>query len=259
VDPIKALVLGLLQGVLEWLPVSSQGNLVLLAITLLGLEPSYALSFSVYLHVGTGLAALVYFRREVARIIMRRIEDDRRLFQFLVTATFVTGVVGFPLFAFVELTSLYGEALLALTGVALLVTGLMQKGRKSREMPPLNGLGLKDGLIMGVVQGLAVIPGLSRSGVTTTAFLIKGFQGKEAFRLSFLMSIPAVFVAAAGLAFVKGIPPVDGGILVALLASFISALASIDLFIKLAQRMRFWKLCVLLGSIALLAVLPSLF
>ncbi len=124
-DPIKALVLGLLQGVLEWLPVSSQGNLVLLAITLLGLDPSYALTFSVYLHVGTGFAALVYFRREVARIIMRGSEDDRRLFQFLVIATFVTGVVGYPLFAFVGLASLYGEALLALTGVALLATGLM--------------------------------------------------------------------------------------------------------------------------------------
>ncbi len=258
-DPIKALVLGLLQGVLEWLPVSSQGNLVLLAITLLGLEPSYALSFSVYLHVGTGLAALVYFRREVARIIMRGSEDDRRLFQFLATATLVTGVVGYPIFAFVELASLYGEALLALTGVALLATGLMQKSRESRDMPPPNGLGLKDGLILGVVQGLAVIPGLSRSGVTTTALLIKGFPGKEAFRLSFLMSIPAVFAAAAGLAIVEGIPPVDGGILVALSASFISALVSIDLLIKLAQRTRFWKLCVVLGSIALLAVLPSLF
>ena len=66
-----------------------------MAITLLGLEPIYALSFSVYLHVGTGLAALVYFWRDVARIIMRGSEDDRRLFWFLATATFVSGVVGY--------------------------------------------------------------------------------------------------------------------------------------------------------------------
>ena len=257
-DPIKALVLGLLQGVLEWLPVSSQGNLVILAITLLGLEPSHALSFSVYLHVGTGLAALVYFRREVARIVMRGSEDDRRLFQFLVIATLLTGVVGFPIFAFVEMASLYGEALLALTGVALLATGLMQKGREGRDLPPPNGLGLKDGLILGVVQGLAVIPGLSRSGVTTTALLIKGFQGKAAFRLSFLMSIPASFAAAAGLALTEGIPPIDVGILIALAASFIAALLSIDLLIKLARRTRFWKLCIALGLITLAAVLPSL-
>ena len=257
-DPIKALVLGLLQGVLEWLPVSSQGNLVLLAITLLGLEPSYALSFSVYLHVGTGLAALVYFRREVARIVMRGSEDDRRLFQFLFIATLLTGVVGFPIFAFVELASLYGEVLLALTGVALLVTGLMQRGREGRDLPPPNDLELKDGILMGVVQGLAVIPGLSRSGVTTTALLVKGFTGKEAFRLSFLMSIPASFAAAAGLALTEGIPPIDAGILTALAASFIAALLSIDLLLKLARRTRFWKLCIALGLIALVAVLPSL-
>jgi undecaprenyl-diphosphatase len=229
-----------------------------LAITLLGLEPSYALSFSVYLHVGTGLAALVYFRREVARILMRGSEDDRRLFQFLVIATFVTGVVGFPIFAFVGLASLYGEAMLALIGVALLATGLMQRGREGRDLTPPDGLGLKDGILLGVVQGLAVIPGLSRSGVTTTALLVKGFTGKDAFRLSFLMSIPASFAAAAGLALTEGIPPLDAGILTALAASFIAALLSIDLLLKLARKTRFWKLCIALGLIALVAVLPSL-
>jgi|TARA_B100001971_G_scaffold213439_1_gene246794 undecaprenyl-diphosphatase len=259
VDLINALVLGLLQGILEWLPVSSQGNLVLLAITLLRLEPSYALNFSVYLHLGTGLAALVYFRREVIRIIKRGSEDDRRLFQFLVVATLLTGLVGFPLFIFVELTSLYGEALLALTGVALLLTAWIQKDRGTLSIPLPNGLRLKNGLILGIIQGLAVIPGLSRSGVTTTALLIKGFPGKEAFRLSFLMSIPAVFAAATGLAVVKGVPPLDRGILVAISAAFISALVSIDILIKLAQRTRFWKLCILFGLIAILAVLPSFF
>jgi undecaprenyl pyrophosphate phosphatase UppP len=73
------------------------------------------------------------------------------------------------------------------------------------------------------------------------------------------MSIPAVFAAAAGLAVVEGIPPLDGGILIAISAAFISAIASIDLLIKLAQRTQFWKLCILLGSIALLALLPSIF
>ncbi len=111
---------------------------------------------------------------------------------------------------------------------------------------------------MVVVQGLAVIPGLSRSGVTTTALLVKGFTGKEAFRLSFLMSIPASFAAAAGLALTEGIPPIDAGILTALAASFIAALLSIDLLLKLARRTRFWKLCIALGLIALVAVLPSL-
>jgi undecaprenyl-diphosphatase len=249
VDPIKALMLGLLQGVLEWLPVSSQGNLVVLAIAFLGLEPEYALSLSVYLHLGTGLAALVYFRNEVVGILGRRTDRDRELFRFLLMATIVTGAVGFPIFAFVRLTSLYGEALLALTGLALL-------DRESDETRAQIRLDVRDGLSLGVVQGLSAIPGLSRSGVTTTALLLKDFPSEEALRLSFLMSIPASFAAATGQALIEGAPTMDTGILLALAASFISALVSIDLLIKLARRTRFWKLCVVLGLIALVAVLP---
>lgn len=258
-DPIKALILGFLQGVLEWLPVSSQGNLVVLAIAFLGLEPEYALSLSVYLHLGTGFAALVYFRNEVAGILGWGSEGDRELFRFLLIATIVTGVVGFPIFAFVRLTSLYGEALLALTGLALLATGVMQRGRKSGETWAPTRLNVQDGLVLGFVQGLSAIPGLSRSGVTTTALLLKAFPGEEALRLSFLMSIPASFAAVAGLTLIEGAPSVDTGILLALAASFISALVSIDLLIKIARRTRFWKLCVVLGLIALVAVLPYLF
>ena len=257
-DPIKALMLGLLQGVLEWLPLSSQGNLVVLSIAFLGLEPEYALSLSVYLHLGTGLAALVYFRNEVAGILGRRTDRDRELFRFLLIATILTGVVGFPIFTFVRLTSLYGEALLVLTGLALLATGVMQRDREGDETRAPTRLDVRDGLSLGVVQGLSAIPGLSRSGVTTTALLLKGYPGEEALRLSFLMSIPASFAAVAGLALIEGAPPVDTGILLALAASFISALVSIDLLIKLARRTRFWKLCVVLGLIALVAVLPYL-
>jgi undecaprenyl-diphosphatase len=250
--------MGVLQGVLEWLPVSSQGNLVLLAIAFLGLEPGDALSLSVYLHIGTGLAAIVYFREEIVGILMRRTEEDKALLRFLVLTTIVTGVVGFPLFTFIEVASFYGEALLGLTGVALLATGLMQRGRESLESEPREDLTTLDSLTMGVFQGLAAIPGLSRSGVTTTALLVKGFPGREAFRISFLMSIPASFAAAAGLAFTEGIPLIDAGIVTALAASFIVALLSIDLLIKLSQRTRFWKLCIVLGLIALVTVLPSL-
>ncbi len=257
-DPIKALMLGLLQGVLEWLPVSSQGNLVVLAIAFLGLKPEYALSLSVYLHLGTGLAALVYFRNEVADILGRRTDRDRELFRFLLIATILTGLIGFPIFTFIRLTSLYGEALLVLTGLALLATGVMQRDRESDDTRAQIRLDVRDGLSLGVVQGLSAIPGLSRSGVTTTALLLKGYPGEEALRLSFLMSIPASFAAVAGLALVEGAPPVDTGILLALAASFISALVSIDLLIKLARRTRFWKLCVVLGLIALVAVLPYL-
>jgi len=255
---LAALIMGLLQGVLEWLPVSSQGNLVLLAIAFLGLDPGDALTLSVYLHVGTGLAALVYFREDLRGLLASNSEEDRALLRFLFTATVATAVAGLPIYAFVRLASFYGDALLALTGVALLATGLMQRSRKSGGTRAPCDLVFQDGVALGLVQGFAAIPGLSRSGVTTTALLVKGLSGDEAFRVSFLMSIPAVFAAAAAVAVLEGLPPVDVSILVALVASFVAALVSIDLLMRVARRVRFWKLCIALGLIALIPIVAYL-
>ncbi len=246
------LLIGLLQGVLEWLPISSQGNLVILMTVFLGLEPSQALDMSVFIHLGTGLAALVYFRHEVVNILLRRSERDRGLFSFLLVTTIITGVIGLPLYIFAKSASFYGVALLILTGVALLVTGVVQRRAKVSGEKSSESLDPKEGLALGFSQGLSALPGLSRSGLTTSVLLFKGFSGAEAFRISFLMSIPAVFAAAAGLIVIEGVPPLGVGVLLSVLASFVSALLTIDLLLTLARRVRFWSLCIVLGLIALL-------
>jgi len=246
------LLIGLLQGVLEWLPISSQGNLVILMTVFLGLESSQALDLSVFIHLGTGLAALVYFRREVVDILLRRSERDRGLFSFLLVTTIMTGVIGLPLFIFAKSASFYGDALLILTGAALLVTGVVQRMAKVSGEKSSESLDPKEGIALGFSQGLSALPGLSRSGLTTSVLLFKGFSGAEAFRVSFLMSIPAVFAAAAGLIVIEGVPPLGVGVLLSVLASFISALLTIDILLKLARRIRFWSLCIVLGLIALL-------
>jgi undecaprenyl-diphosphatase len=258
-SPFAAVVVGLVQGLLEWLPVSSQGNLVILMLSLFGLEPSEALSLSVYLHLGTGLAALIYFRREIRGMIRRDTENDRRLLRFLTVSTAVTGVVGLPIFLFARVASSYGEALLVLTGVALLITGVVQKRSRPVGADAEVSLGDADGLFLGVAQGFSAIPGLSRSGVTTSALLFKGCSGEEAFRVSFLMSVPASFAAALGLMIVEGAPALEPGFLLAMASSFISALFSIDALLGLARRVRLWGLCVALGIIALLPLLQYLF
>jgi len=254
VSLIAALVAGLLQGLLEWLPISSQGNLIIVMMSFLGLEPAYALSLSVYLHLGTGLAALVYFREEILGVLRRDSANNRLLFRFLAIVTFTTGIVGLPLFLIARGASLYGEVLLALTGAALIVTGLVQKGAKKGGRRTAESLGSMEGLVLGVVQGLSAIPGLSRSGLTTSALLFRRFSGEEAFRVSFLMSVPAVFAAAVGLMYLEGVPALEPGLLVSLAASFISAYLSIEALLRLARRIQFWGLCVLLG---LLAILPQ--
>ncbi|RLI08825.1 UDP-diphosphatase [Candidatus Bathyarchaeota archaeon] len=255
---IAALIVGMLQGLLEWLPISSQGNLVLLMVALLGLEPADALGLSVYLHLGTGLAALVYFRADFARILRMESESSRRLFRFLISATAATGVVGLPLFLFARVASFYGEALLGLTGVALISTGVIERSARRRGARTAEALSTREGLLLGVVQGLSALPGVSRSGVTTSALLLRGFSGEAAFRVSFLMSVPAVFAAAAGLMMMEGAPALGLSFLAAVVASFLAAFASIDLLLRVARRVQFWRLCVALGLVALLVLIPYL-
>ena len=255
---ITALIVGLLQGVFEWLPISSQGSLVLLMVALLGLEPAYALSLSVYIHIGTGLAALAYFRGDLMGAVRLGSERDRGLFRFLAITTAVTGAVGLPLFLFARVTSLYGEGLLGLTGLALISTGIIERSARRRGSRNAETLGLGETVLLGLVQGCSAVPGISRSGITTSALLLRGFSGEEAFRISFLMSVPSVFAAAAGLALIEGIPTLNSSLLVAVAASFVSGLLSIGLLLRIARRVRFWSLCVALGLLALLPLIPYL-
>ena len=143
------LFVGLLQGLLEWLPISSQGNLVVLMISLLGMESSRALELSVFLHVGTGLAAIVYFRSDLRSLMVRDTEEDRGLTRFLLIATAVTGVVGLPFFLLIKEVGSYEGVLMALTGVALIATGLIQRGSSLMSAGSTEALGDRDSIIMG--------------------------------------------------------------------------------------------------------------
>jgi hypothetical protein len=167
-------------------PISSRGNIILLMMALFGQDASQALSYSVYLHMGIGLAALVYLRKYVGSILLRRDEQSRRLFNFLLIATLFTGLVGLPIFLFLEASFGYGEAILGLMGLALIATGLIQRASPRKEDKGID-LGLRDGIVFGSIQGLSVIPGLSRSGLTTSAFLFKRFGGGEGGRLQVIV------------------------------------------------------------------------
>ncbi len=167
--------------------------------------------------------------------------------------------MGLPIFLVVRGASTYGEALLALTGTALIVTGLVQKGAQTEGARTSESLESSDGVILGLVQGLSAVPGLSRSGLTTSALLIRNYSGEESFRISFIMSVPAVFAAAVGLMYLEGAPPLESGLLISLVSSFFSAYLSIDVLLRVARRVRFWGLCVFLGTLAILPLVAYLF
>jgi undecaprenyl-diphosphatase len=262
----KLIVLGIFQGFLEWLPVSSQGHLILVMTYLLGVDSADALGFSVYLHSGTLFAAAIYFRRDLLVLLrklpsyrLQRSDEESRLISFLLLTTVLTGIIGYFVYRLAEATSVFGDFFMATIGIALISTGAIQKLAKEREERNLCDLKLQDTLILGVVQGLSAFPGVSRSGITISTLLMRGFKGEAALKLSFLMSIPAVTVAEIGLASAASLSQI--GMMDLLLGSAFSFLAgtlSIHLLMKAAQKIRFWSLCVLIGILALLSLLSCL-
>jgi undecaprenyl-diphosphatase len=211
---------------------------------------------AIFLHLGTGVAAVIYFREHVVGILTMSTPENKDMFFKLFLITILTGLVGFPIFMFLNISVVFGEALLALTGLALIVTGLLQReAKKSRKVGA--ELDWLLSIILGIAQGLAIIPGLSRSGITTSIMLFSDFDGEEAFKTSFLMSIPASFAASFGLIIVKGFQPDQYSAIAALVAGGVGYL-TIDRLLAFAKKVSFWKICVGLGALAIIAWLPNL-
>lgn len=254
VDAATAVLLGVLQGVLEWLPVSSEGVLVLVLMAL-GEETGAAVGFALWLHVGTLGAAVVYLREDLhqaARGLDLLGTPQFRLLAFLVVSTVLTGLVGGPLLV-LGLTELALPAWLGtlLIGLLLLATALILwhygPGRRA-----VRDVQTKDATVPGLVQGLAALPGLSRSGLTQAALFAGGFDAPSALRLSFLMSIPAVAGAQVGLALLDPVA-LSLEVLLAAAVAFVVGLAAIDALLRMARWVRFELVVGALAAVAIAA------
>ncbi len=194
-----AVILGLVQGAAEFLPVSSSGHLALLQAFFPGLAPENSLSFDVVLHLGTLVSLTAAYRRELGgmlKALLRRKGGEgaeaRRLAWLLLLGTLPLGLV-FPLRGWIERrggdTLFIGGALL-LNGAMLCISDRILAGRKRAGQA-----GTADALLVGCLQAFAALPGISRSGSTVTAGLLAGFDRSFAVGYSFLLSFPAVLGA----------------------------------------------------------------
>ncbi len=245
-DWFQALALAVIQGLTEFLPVSSSAHLILPS-QVLG-WPDQGLAFDVAVHVGTLLAVVLYFRQDVitliaawfSSVIKQEHSEESKLAWLIILATIPAGVAGIVFNETIE-THLRSSAVIATTTVlfGLLLWWSDIKGRRTRSLPTINW---KDAVIIGFSQALALIPGTSRSGITMTAALLIGFNREAAARYSFLLSIP--LIAAAGL--LKGVELAQTGtdaqwamVGVGTIASFFSAYACIHLFLSFLERIGF--------------------
>jgi undecaprenyl-diphosphatase len=192
---ISYIILGIVQGLTEFLPVSSSAHLVL-AQEILGVDPP-GLLLEAAVHMGTALAVLVLFRRDLYTLlqgVMRKeMAKERRYIIFLVIATIPIALAGLLAEEAVE----RAFASILLVGIALLVTGGMlfvaDWAQRRTHRSRLNRI---DALTIGVAQAVALIPGISRSGVTISIGLLRGIRAVEAARFSFLLSLPAILGAS---------------------------------------------------------------
>lgn len=260
--PTESAILGMLQGILEWLPISSTGELVIIMTQFLGYDPQDAADLSFFLHLGTVGSAALYLRRDIVRILggvrhyrpgYGRPADG--VITFLAVSTILSGAMGFLIFRYAADAAISGEFLLGMVGVALIATGIvLYASKKQIGTRTADSLTLRDTVLLGAVQAFSAIPGLSRSGVTISALLMRGYSAQESLRLSFLMGIPAILAAQVGLLLVYGPPdaaPVD--LLVGLAFSFAFGYASIRILVGIASRVSFWWFAIIVGSVALLS------
>ena len=245
-----AVLLGVLQGVAEWLPVSSEGMVAAAYSLLEGESLDDAVGYALWLHVGTMPAALVVLRRDVgalAREMWQRPRQPSPLLLFLVISTALSMMFALPLVLVLgELSGLVGASAMGLVGVLVLVTGALQMRRPRHGIRDRTRLALPDALLAGLAQGLSVLPGFSRSGLTIAALLGLGVERREALVISFLMSIPASAAAALYATLGSGFA-LSAEAVVAAAVAFVVGLATIRLMLELARRVNFGLFVVLVG------------
>ncbi len=259
-DPIEALVLGVIQGLTEWLPVSSSGHLVI-AQELLGQTAGENLVFDLIVHLGTIFAVCAFFRKELARIILsmfmakaRRGDTEnalRKLGLLLLLGTVPAGVLGLLLADRIE-----GIFDLPLVGAALIVNAMLllvseRFGRKGAR----KNASIIDAAVIGIFQAAAIVPGISRSGSTIGGGMLRGLERETAAVFAFLLSVPTLLGA-----FVYGTLTLDrfelalGDSLIGFFSAFLTGVVSISYLLKAVKQGRLWVFavyCLVVGAVVL--------
>lgn len=276
-DIIQAIIIGIVQGLTEFLPVSSSAHLIF-AQNALGVESS--LAFDVFLHLGSLIAVLWFFRADIIRmiqafllsigdIIQHRFKEGfysdlyKRLVWYVIIATIPVGLVGVLFESHVE--SLFAGALyvpaffLFVTGTILYLSQRMNSGEVD-----LSNLSLKESIFMGLGQACAILPGLSRSGTTIAAGLVIGLDKEFAAKFSFILSIPAIL--GAFIVQLKDIGTITDfnalAVLLGFLAALISGYLAIKWLLELIQKRSldiFAYYCWIVGIIVFMGSITHLF
>ncbi|MHA1124558.1 MAG: undecaprenyl-diphosphate phosphatase [Candidatus Heimdallarchaeota archaeon] len=301
------IILAVAQGILEWLPVSSEGQLYLI-LTWLG-EDDSVLDIALFMHLGTMLAVIVKFRKDFLLLFnyklwnknkesesesveeknteenpdvseepiennIEKAKEQKFLWKFILIATAATAVIGLPLYFLLKFVldngtllefaggaMSSGDIITIIIGLFLIATGIfIIVARKNRKEKPLLEMTTKEMIILGSLQGLTIIPGVSRSGTTVSTMLVEGIKEEETLRGSFLLSVPAILginILTIIINLIQG-EPIFGadipwhGILLAIVISGVIGYLTIDFFLWVAKKINFGWFCISFGILAVI-------
>ncbi len=255
---LYSIFVGIVQGISEWLPISSKTQVLFASTYLFGLSVSVAFAFGLFMEIGSIGSASIYFRKDIVSLI-----HDRKLLVYLLVVTIITGGIGVPLY-------LLSERLLAGAynlGVPMIILGVFLVFdsvyiRYSRLTPRIGGLKdmkWKHYVAIGIAQGISALPGVSRSGMTVSTMLFMGVDPKDAFRLSYLAYIPAALGGfATTLLFSRSeintaIAAVDTtGVVAATITAAVVGLFVIAALLRFARKNSIYIVTLVIGILALL-------
>ena len=241
---LEFILLGVAQGIFEWLPISSEGIVALMSSFLV--DGMNAVDIALFLHIGTLLAVLVYFRKDWKEVILLK---DKRILKFLIIATIISLIIGYPAYRFVRNIAI-GTSLLFVVAIGLLITSYFHKS-KQRFALELSQVSV----IAGFLQGLAVIPGLSRSGSTIFGLSLGDIKTEEILKFSYMMSVPVV---VASTVFILITNPLVAAGWPALISSFVVGLITLHFLMKFSQKINFFWFTFVFGILCLIGAFVSL-
>ncbi|MCO4836593.1 MAG: undecaprenyl-diphosphate phosphatase [Oceanospirillaceae bacterium] len=267
-DWIQASIIALIQGITEFLPISSSAHLLFPSL-LLG-WPDQGLSFDVAVHLGSLLAVIIYLRSDLIAMVLglyhwqqeRRLNPHATLALMLIVATLPAMFFGLVLKDWIEVNA----RMLWVVIVTTLVFGLLLgfADWRSRRLHHMSAMNWRHTIYIGLAQALALLPGTSRSGITMTAALMLGYTREAAARFSFLMSIPIILAASSLISFELATTTIAiawAPMLIAFMVSFLSAWLCIVLFMRIISRMGMWPFVayrIVLGLGLCWLILPTL-